>query len=233
MRPNFNEALLARTVRVSRAGAARSAELEPPSPGLVEWRASHLLDGLTLALDWLPLAVFALDESGAILFSNRRARSILDAGSGLRESHGHLRCEFSEDSSVLGAAVRRAAALAEGQAPIVVTAGRSQPGRRFELLLLPGAARGIVMGFAHAAEEGSTFSQDLARKLYGLSERESEVASAVVAGRTLEQTAEALDVDKETVRSHLKRVFSKTETSRQAELVRLLSVGLFGLEGER
>jgi DNA-binding CsgD family transcriptional regulator len=230
MRPNFNEALLARKVRVSRGGAALSAELDPPTAELAEWRAPHLLDGLALALDWLPVAVFALDESGGILFSNRRAREYLDEGSGLRETHGHLRCEFSEDSSVLGAAIRRAASLAEGQAPIVVTARRSQPGRRFEVLLLPGAASGMVMAFAHVAEEGGALSQELARKLYGLSERESEVASAVVAGHTLEQAAEALDVDKETVRSHLKRVFSKTETSRQAELVRLLSVGLFGLE---
>lgn len=217
---------------MSRGVAALSAELEAQAPVLVDWRAHRLLDGLATAFDWLPLAVFALDDAGAILFSNRRARRYLDAGSGIRASHGHLRCEFSEDSSGLGAAVRRAATLAEGQAPIVVTARRSSPGRRFELLLLPGASRGVVMVFAYVPDEGESVSQALVRKLYGLSERESEVASAVVAGRTLEQAAQALSVDKETVRSHLKRVFSKTETSRQAELVRLLSVGLFGLESE-
>jgi DNA-binding CsgD family transcriptional regulator len=217
---------------MSRGGAALSSEREAQTPRLVDWHARRLLDGLTLAFDWLPLAVLALDESGTILFSNRRARRYLETGSGIRETHGRLRCEFSEDSSVLSASVRRAAALAEGQAPIIVTARRSQAGRRFELLLLPGDSRGLVMVFAYVADEGTGVSQELARKLYGLSERESEVASAVVAGHTLEQAAQALDVDKETVRSHLKRVFSKTETSRQAELVRLLSVGLFGLESE-
>jgi DNA-binding CsgD family transcriptional regulator len=217
---------------MSRRAAALSGELESQAAPLLGWHAERLLEGLSVAFDLLPVALFALDASGQILFSNRRARRYLDSGSGIRESRGRLRCEFSEDSSALTASLRRAAALPDGQPPIVVTARRSQQGRRFELLLLPGSSRGVVVVFAYVAEAGAGVSQELARKLYGLSERESEVASAVVAGRTLEQAAKALRVEKETVRSHLKRVFSKTETSRQAELVRLLSVGLFGLETE-
>jgi DNA-binding CsgD family transcriptional regulator len=217
---------------MSRRGAALGTEPESQRPRLVGRRADGLLSGLTAAFDRLPLAVFAVDEAGEILYSNRRALRYLEAGSGIRESRGRLRCEFSEDSTALTAALVRAATLPEGHPPIVATARRSDPGRRLELLLLPGCSRGVVVVFGYVTEGSAGVSQNLARKLYGLSERESEVASAVVAGRTLEEAAQALSVEKETVRSHLKRVFSKTETSRQAELVRLLSVGLFGLETE-
>jgi DNA-binding CsgD family transcriptional regulator len=48
------------------------------------------------------------------------------------------------------------------------------------------------------------------------------VAGELVAGRTLAQTSRRLGIRPETARTHLKRVFSKTGVSRQAELVRLL-----------
>jgi DNA-binding CsgD family transcriptional regulator len=214
--------------------AAAVIETEPALPGgLPEPHAERVLAGMAAACDFLPMAMFAVDDNARILFCNRRARRHLDVGSGIRESHGRLRCEFSEDSSRLTEALRRAFVVHDTAVPIVVTARRGNGSRRFELLLGPVPAERAVVVFASAPEEPLGFSQALARQLYGLSERESEVASAVVAGLTLEETAESLKVEKETVRSHLKRVFSKTETSRQAELVRLLSIGLFGLETPR
>jgi DNA-binding CsgD family transcriptional regulator len=48
------------------------------------------------------------------------------------------------------------------------------------------------------------------------------VASELVAGRTLAQASRRLGIMPQTARTHLKRVFSKTGVTRQAELVRLL-----------
>jgi DNA-binding CsgD family transcriptional regulator len=218
---------------MSRAAAVVEAEPALSSSPLPEPPPERVLAGMAAACDFLPMALFAVDDNGQILFCNRRARRHLEVGSGIRESHGRLRCEFSEDSSRLTEALRRALVVHDTAAPIVVTARRGSGSRRFELLLEPVPSERAVVVFASTTEEPLGFNQALARQLYGLSERESEVASAVVAGLTLEETAESLQVEKETVRSHLKRVFSKTETSRQAELVRLLSVGLFGLEAPR
>jgi DNA-binding CsgD family transcriptional regulator len=41
-------------------------------------------------------------------------------------------------------------------------------------------------------------------------------------GRSLDEASEELHVSISTVRTHLKRIFSKTGTSRQGELVKLL-----------
>lgn len=74
-----------------------------------------------------------------------------------------------------------------------------------------------------------TFNHERIAKLYGLSRAESRVAALLAAGYRLEQTADILGVAYETVRKHLKQIFSKTGTYRQAELVRILVTGPAGL----
>jgi DNA-binding CsgD family transcriptional regulator len=66
-------------------------------------------------------------------------------------------------------------------------------------------------------------------QLYGLSRAEARVIALLAKGHRLDQSAEMLGVAYETVRKHLKQVFGKTGTDRQAELVRLLVTGPAGL----
>jgi DNA-binding CsgD family transcriptional regulator len=63
----------------------------------------------------------------------------------------------------------------------------------------------------------------LLRRAYGLTATEAEVALLVMRGEGLNPIADALCISLTTVRTHLRRVFVKTDTHRQAELVRLLS----------
>lgn len=60
------------------------------------------------------------------------------------------------------------------------------------------------------------------RRLYGLTRTESEVAVRLSRGADLKQVADELSVSLPTVRTHLQRIFGKTDTHRQAELVRFL-----------
>jgi DNA-binding CsgD family transcriptional regulator len=62
----------------------------------------------------------------------------------------------------------------------------------------------------------------LLRRLYRLTEAEAEVALHVMHGADLKQISEELSISYTTVRTHLQHVFDKTDTHRQAELVRLL-----------
>lgn len=57
------------------------------------------------------------------------------------------------------------------------------------------------------------------RDLYELSASESKVVSLLVQGRNTKEIAHSLEVADSTLRTHLKRIFSKTETRHQAELV--------------
>ena len=57
---------------------------------------------------------------------------------------------------------------------------------------------------------------------FGLTRQETNVAAALVDGLTTREIADAFGVSIETVRHHLKSIFVKTDTHRQAELVSLL-----------
>ena len=63
----------------------------------------------------------------------------------------------------------------------------------------------------------------LLKSLYGFTEKESRLAHALANGATINQYCSATFVTLNTARTHLKSIYRKTSTNRQAELVRLLS----------
>lgn len=91
----------------------------------------------------------------------------------------------------------------------------------------------LSMSSQRAARAILTFeSVDTPRKLdrkllgetYRLTRAELDIAELLFLGKTTGQIAKLRRVSIHTVRTLLKRIFDKTETSRQAELIRLLSV---------
>lgn len=62
----------------------------------------------------------------------------------------------------------------------------------------------------------------LIRRLFGLINAEADVALRIINGDGLKPIAADLAVSPATVKTHLQHIFEKTDTHRQAELVRLL-----------
>lgn len=60
------------------------------------------------------------------------------------------------------------------------------------------------------------------QRLFGLTQGESRLAALLVRGLCLEEAASALGLTVATTRTRLKAIFEKTDTHRQAELVRLV-----------
>lgn len=60
------------------------------------------------------------------------------------------------------------------------------------------------------------------RNLFGLTNAEADVALLVMRGTGLKPISAAMSLSLTTVKTHLQHVFDKTDTHRQAELVRLL-----------
>lgn len=83
--------------------------------------------------------------------------------------------------------------------------------------------------FITDAETGVPLSRPALRELYGLSRCEAETAAVLAEGKSVAEAAESMEVSMNTVRAHLKRLFVKTGTSRQSELMLLLSHGLASL----
>jgi DNA-binding CsgD family transcriptional regulator len=64
---------------------------------------------------------------------------------------------------------------------------------------------------------------ELLMQIFELTRKEAEVAVKLSEGKSVEQTAQELAIAYETARTHLRRIFSKTGTSRQTELLLLLA----------
>jgi DNA-binding CsgD family transcriptional regulator len=84
----------------------------------------------------------------------------------------------------------------------------------------PGAAAAV---FVQRATQMATIAPDLVGRAFGLTPAEQRVLAHIVEAGSVAETAERLRVSETTVKTHLHRVFSKTGTARQADLVKLLT----------
>jgi DNA-binding CsgD family transcriptional regulator len=66
-------------------------------------------------------------------------------------------------------------------------------------------------------------SQLLLQDLFALTPAEAAIAAALGEGKSVEAIARTCHISLNTARTHLKHIFDKTNTRRQAELVSLLA----------
>lgn len=67
----------------------------------------------------------------------------------------------------------------------------------------------------------SRTDDDLLKRLYGLTSREAELCTSLMSGLTLNECADWLGMSVHTTRAHLKKIFAKTETHSQTDLILL------------
>lgn len=76
----------------------------------------------------------------------------------------------------------------------------------------------------------SPVSPHLLARLHGLTDTEARLAAAIVGGASLEEAACLCGLTRESARTYSKRVFAKTGTRGQPDLVRTVMIGLAGLD---
>jgi DNA-binding CsgD family transcriptional regulator/PAS domain-containing protein len=185
-------------------------------------------------LDVISTGVVLVDGSGKLLHMNRTAESIVSGDDGLAVKQGRLvPCVHDDDrtlvrligqvSSVDGQSFERGGACTinrpSGLPPylVIVTPCSDLQARAFAPLL-PACT---ILIRDPARRERSAAGE--LKQLFGLTHQESKVAIAIAEGRGIGHVADGMGLSELTVRNHLQRVFAKTNTSRQAELVRLLA----------
>lgn len=95
------------------------------------------------------------------------------------------------------------------------------------LLVLPSRLALLILRRCAPSRDPAELRQALIRT-YGLTGAEARLASALDGTANLKDVAEQFGIARETARSHLRSIFRKTNTARQAELTRLIL-----LEGRR
>jgi len=79
----------------------------------------------------------------------------------------------------------------------------------------------VCILFVDPAQDRS-IDEVLLREIYHLSPAEAALAQRLIIGDTLQQAARTRGIGVSTARSYLEQIFHKTETNRQADLVRFL-----------
>ena len=83
-------------------------------------------------------------------------------------------------------------------------------------------ARPSIAVLANDPEHAPALDVQMLRDWYGLTPAEARVAVLLASGFSLDEIVERLGIGANTVRTHLKSIFAKTDTRRQGELIRLL-----------
>jgi DNA-binding CsgD family transcriptional regulator len=191
-----------------------------------------LLDALAHKAD----GVIMLARGGAPTFMNDTASRILASGDGLSLTAGALRTARAPETrrlqNLIGAALETWLTDAKppggqilitrpsGRRPYVVRVMPAPPGPSYLL----GSTAACVL---HIHDLGAVRvpAPDTLHSVFGLSEREADLAIELVRCANLQTAAANARMALNTARNHLQSIFRKTGVSSQAEAVQLFSTG--------
>jgi len=189
---------------------------------------------LERTLDGLVAGVFLTARDGRVVYMNATAERQIGTGNSIRIVNNRILAADPATRAALSKAIDEAAHADLDKDPseqsLAIPDLKGGPG--YVATLLPvdrGRRRDIVAPFAASV---AIFTKDPVQaplmpgeafaRLYQLTGGELRVVLALAQGVGAKEAADMLGISEPTVRTHLKRIFSKTDTARQADLVRLL-----------
>lgn len=182
-------------------------------------------------LERLSVPVFLCGEDGGVRFANGAAAALVATGR-LRIDGGRLAAPSLDEAQVLGRLIHEAATARRSRFAL---SGGTLALPRFgecalELVIAPlsdARGDGLPSGELALVIASCVASESAAiawlRERFALTPAELRVALLTCEGIGLVEVARRLGVSINTARTHLQRVFDKTGTRRQADLVRLIA----------
>ena len=188
---------------------------------------------LERTLDGLVAGVFLTARDGRVVYMNAAAERQIRTGNSIRIVNNRI---FPTDPAARAALSKAIDEASRDDIDMDMSehslAIPDIDGAGYVATLLPvdrGQRRGIVAPFAASV---AVFTKDPVQaplmpgeafaRLYKLTGGELRVLLALAQGLGAKEAADMLGISEPTVRTHLQRIFSKTDTSRQADLLRLL-----------
>ena len=188
---------------------------------------------LERTLDGLVAGVFLTTRDGRVVYMNAAAERQIRTGNSIRIVNNRISPTDPAARAALSKAID--AASRDDFDMDMSEHSLAMPdidGAGYVATLLPvdrGQRRGVVAPFAASV---AVFTQDPVQaplmpgeafaRLYRLTGAELRVLLALDQGLGGKEAADMLGIGEPTVRTHLQRIFAKTDTSRQADLLRLL-----------
>jgi len=183
-----------------------------------------------IILDKLDRGVVLLDARGRVLDANSLAARVLEAGDGMAQRSGRFAfADAALDLRLSRMIAQYGGGAAGGTAAIAARVSRSG-GASYRVVVTPvprdADERDVAfVALIYAPDEQREISTDVLRELYALTPAQAQVARSLFSGRSVEESAAALNLSLNTVRTHLKQIFTRCEVQSQAELLHLLAQG--------
>lgn len=186
------------------------------------------------ALELAPSGILVLDRSGRVIFANHLVQRIIDQRDGFGLARDGMPKAISVPGSVdLAVAIRAILTSGKGiekHPGCVLCIPRPSMRRPYSVLVVPFENGGTVLGPKRAAvilmisdpETKPNIPADVLARLYNLTPAEARLAASFVKTTSLKKSAEVLGITEGTARQYLKRIFQKTDTKSQVELMKLM-----------
>ncbi len=196
----------------------------------------HKVEAATMAdaLDGLSAGIFLIDSGIRVVQANRRGRTMLKERIHLGETDGRL-CALDPAADRM---LRNTVASAGGGDRAVGTRGFAIPlkksnGEQYVAHVLPltsGSRRlagvsysAVAAVFVQKADLDLPSPVETIARIYKLTAAEMRVLMATVQIGRIREIAAVLGLSVPTVKTHLRRLFEKTGTKRQADLIKLVA----------
>lgn len=199
------------------------------------------------SLDLLAAGFILVDRHAHVLFANRAARRIVDRNDGLSVRLSGLTAAIPSETAAIRKLIYEAWITRSGRglpSSEVQSVAVSRPSgrRRLSLLVIPVMLNRSRTRLAAGTEspaaavlisdpETETIPDTTAlRQSFALTPAEARLASILMTGTSLEEAGDRLGISANTAKTQLKAIFSKTGTSRQGELIRVLLLSIAQIE---
>jgi DNA-binding CsgD family transcriptional regulator len=181
---------------------------------------------LRRALDRVAVGIVVINREGDIVVANETARELIRQTRVVQPQAGHrqsvnqvIECIARFDD---GAPISRTIEVGGEldrihlfSAPLDSATERSRTSR---IIFLCNPARRL------------NATEHLLRELYQFTGAEAKLVLELVNGRSIDEASETLHITLNTARSHLKKVFAKTQTKKQGEVIRLVTSALAAVD---
>lgn len=214
---------------LSRPEYARGEDREQSPSGQRKHRG---FENTFRVLDYVALGVVLVDGQSTVLFANRAARSFADQRDGLviGETMG---ASFPQQSKELKRTISAAILAGANSDDQVMCLAASRPSGRRDLLILAcpleqgeGDGEGPAAAiFIADPEHRPHVPEEVLARLFGLTPTEAQIALALADGKRPDDISASFGVSQTTTAFHMRNLFRKTSTNRQADLVALILAG--------
>lgn len=197
-------------------------------------------EALGAAIDHFPTGTIVVASDQSIVKVNRAAKEMMALEDGLSLEGGTVSAKRPEEAARIRLLLQEVIA-ADGDGTVnwrTTTISRDSHRRPFQLLMIPLRTErekhaNDVAIYICDPEQALHPNFEILQIFYSLTAAEARFAAELINGRTIEQVAQSMGIEMSTARTHLKKIFGKTQTNRQGELVRLLTRGLAALNVEK